>query len=192
MNAAEKIYYVITASPNADGLTAACGRAALNGIEQIGKTGEIADLSAMKIQPCLVCGDGWGECLHKHRCIIADGFSALQKKLKTAEGIVLVTPVYWWQPSERMKYFCDRLRRCEALKGEGSILHGKKINIVAAAGGTGNGTVTCLEYLEQWCRHLGAVPFERLGVTRFNKDAMLGVIERVSRELVVSISASLD
>jgi multimeric flavodoxin WrbA len=180
------MYLIITASPNANGLTAACGRAALQGIEQAGKRGEIIDLCALKIQGCLVCGNGWGLCLEEHRCVIEDGFSALQARLEEAEGLVLVTPVYWGQQSERVKYFCDRLRRCEARRGEESILAGKKINLVAAAGGTGNGTVSCLTDMELWSRHLRAVPFERIGVTRFNREAMLAVIERASAELVAA------
>jgi multimeric flavodoxin WrbA len=116
--------------------------------------------------------------------VIDDGFATLQTRLKEAEGLVLVTPVYWWQQSERMKYFCDRLRRCEATKGDESILAGKKINLVAAAGGTGNGTVSCLTDMELWCRHVRAIPFERIGVTRFTREAMLSVIEKASTELV--------
>jgi hypothetical protein len=38
--------------------------------------------------------------------------------------------------------------------------------------------------MELWCRHMNAVPFERLGVTRFNREEMLAVIERASKELV--------
>jgi multimeric flavodoxin WrbA len=178
------MYLVITASPNGDGLTAACGQAALRGVERAGKAVESVDLCALKIQGCLVCGNGWGICLDEHRCVIDDGFSSLQARLKEAEGLVLVTPVYWGQQSERVKYFCDRLRRCEARKGEQNCLAGKKINLVAAAGGTGNGTVPCLTDMELWCRHLGALPFERIGVTRFNREEMLAVIERASVELV--------
>ena len=181
------MYFIITASPNADGLTAACGRAALHGIEQACKVGEVVDLCALKIQACLVCGNGWGPCLNEHRCVIDDGLGALQTRLKEAEGLVLVTPVYWWQQSERMKYFCDRLRRCEAMRGDESILAGKKINVVAAAGGSGNGTVPCLTDMELWCRHMRATPFERIGVTRFTSEAMLSAIEKASVELAKAV-----
>ncbi|GHV34952.1 flavodoxin family protein [Synergistales bacterium] len=180
------MYLIITSSPNTDGLTAACGRAALRGIEQAGKTGEIFDLCANKIQACLVCGNGWGSCLDEHRCVIEDGFTALQTRLKDIEGLVLITPVYWGQQSERLKYFCDRLRRCEARKGDESILAGKKVNLVAAAGGTGNGTVSCLTDMELWCRHMRAVPFERIGVTKYTREAMLAVIERASNALITA------
>ena len=181
------MYLIITASPNTDGLTAACGRVALHGIEQAGKAGEIVDLCALKIQACLICGNGWGSCLNEHLCVIDDGFGTLQTHLKEAEGLMLVTPVYWWQQSERMKFFCDRLRRCEATKEDKSILAGKKINLVAAAGGTGNGTIHCLAEMEMWCRHVRAIPFERIGVTRFTREATLSAIEKASVELVKAL-----
>jgi multimeric flavodoxin WrbA len=178
------MYLVITASPNTEGLTAACGRAALRGIEKAGKRGEVIDLCTEKIQACLVCGNGWGTCLNEHHCVIDDGLSALATRLQDAEGAIFVTPVYWGQQSERMKYFCDRLRRCEARRGDANILAGKKINLVAAAGGTGNGTISCLTDMELWCRHLRAIPFERIGVTRFTREAALTTIEQASVALV--------
>jgi multimeric flavodoxin WrbA len=178
------MYMVITASPNSNGLTAACGRAALKGIESAGKAGEITDLCEEKIQACLVCGDGWGSCRDEHRCVIDDGLAGIAARLAEAEGAVFITPVYWWQQSERMKYFCDRLRRCEAPKGDGSIMSGKMVNLVAAAGGTGNGTVPCLTDMELWCRHMRAIPFERIGVTRFTREETLISIEKASVALV--------
>jgi multimeric flavodoxin WrbA len=181
------MYLVITASPNGNGLTSACGRAALQGIEKAGKIGEIVDLCAEKIQACLVCGDGWGLCLNEHRCVIEDGLGVLAGRLRDAEGAILITPVYWGQQSERMKYFCDRLRRCEARKEDENILAGKKINLIAAAGGTGNGTISCLTDMELWCRHLRAIPFERIGVTRFTRETALAAVEQASVALVKAL-----
>lgn len=174
---------VITSSPNADGLTAACGKAALRGVERGGKTGEIVDLCREKIQACLVCNDGWGLCREERRCVIEDRFADLRRRVEEAEALILVTPVYWGQQSERMKYFCDRLRRCEGFKRDRGILAGKRVNLVAAAGGSGNGTVSCLTDMELWCRHLFAVPFIRQGVTRFDREPMLAAIEQAAFSL---------
>jgi multimeric flavodoxin WrbA len=161
-----------------------CGRAALRGIEHAGKTGEITDLCGEKIHACLVCGDGWGSCRDEHRCVIDDGLAWIAARLSGAEGAVFITPVYWWQQSERMKYFCDRLRRCEARKGDENIMAGKMVNLVAAAGDSGNGTVSCLAEMELWCRHMRAIPFERIGITRFTMEETLVSIEKASFALV--------
>jgi multimeric flavodoxin WrbA len=178
------MYIIITASPNAEGLTASCGKAAFDGITSAGGEAEIIDISAAKLEPCRVCGDGWGICMDSHKCVIDDSLAELQAKIRDAEGVFLVTPVYWWQPGERMKYFLDRFRRCEAFNRSDGAAAGKQINLIAAAGGSGNGTAPCLAEMEQWCRHVNAIPQERIGVTRFNRAAMLPTIADAAARLV--------
>lgn len=178
------MFIIITASPNADGLTASCGKAAITGIESAGGEAELIDISAAKLEPCRVCGDGWGICRETANCMIDDILSELQSKIRASEGVILITPVYFWQPSERMKYFLDRFRRCEGFNNNDSAAAGKQIDLIAAAGGSGNGTAACLTEMEQWCRHVGAIPQERIGVTRFNRGPMLQAIEDAAGRLV--------
>jgi len=92
--------------------------------------------------------------------------------------------VYFGQPSERMKYFLDRFRRCEAFDQDGSAAAGKPVSLVAAAGGSGHGTVTCLAEMEPWCRHVDAIVVDRIGATRFNRDTILDVIQNAGERLV--------
>ncbi|MDR1060045.1 MAG: flavodoxin family protein [Clostridiales bacterium] len=179
------MYLIVTSSPNSDGLTAACGKSACKGVAEAGGAAELIDISAAKLAPCRVCGNGWGTCRETAKCVINDVLSDLQNKLRESEGAILVTPVYFGQPSERMKYFLDRFRRCEAFNKDGSAARGKQIDLVAAAGGSGNGTATCLAEMEQWCRHVGAIPQERIGVTRFNREAMLQVIQDAAARLAL-------
>ena len=178
------MFIIITASPNANGMTAACGKAALEGIEKAGGTAELIDISAAKLEPCRICSDGWGTCRGTGKCIIDDILAELQIKIRDSEGVFLITPVYWGQPSERMGYFLNRFRRCEAFNKPDGAASGKQINLVAAAGGSGNGTATCLSEMEQWCRHVSAVPQERIGVTRFSREALLPVIRDAAERLV--------
>ncbi|MDR2506273.1 MAG: flavodoxin family protein [Oscillospiraceae bacterium] len=178
------MYLIITASPNKDGLTAACGHAAADGISAAGGKAEVVDISEAKLAPCYVCGNGWGTCRAAGKCVVDDILAELQIKVKECEGLFLVTPVYWGQPSERMKYFLDRFRRCEAMNQNGSAAAGKNVNLVAAAGGSGNGTATCLVEMENWTRHVGAIPQERIGVTRFNREPTLKVIEDAGKRMV--------
>ena len=178
------MYLIITASPNTDGLTAACGKAAYEGISSAGGEAEIIDISAKKLEPCRICGNGWGSCRSSAKCVIDDILPELQTKIRDSQGVILVTPVYWWLPSERMKYFLDRFRRCEAFNNNGSAATGKQFDLIAAAGGTGNGTAGCLADMVQWCRHVKAIPKDRIGVTRFNRDAMLPVIADAAARLV--------
>jgi len=179
------MFLIITASPNADGLTAACGKAALDGIVSAGGKAEIIDISKEEFSPCRVCDDGWGICFKRSKCVIDDIFPSLQKKIRKSEGLVLVTPVYFGQPSERMKYFLDRFRRCEVFnKKRGSAAFGKPIDFIAAAGGSGNGTATCLAEMEMWCRQVGGIPKERFGITQYNREPVLNVIADGTARLV--------
>ena len=178
------MYIIITSSPNAGGLTAACGKAAYDGITGAGGIAEIFDISAAGLQACRICGDGWGQCRSGMCVIDNDIFAELHEKIKESQGLILVTPVYWWQPSERMRYFLDRFRRCEARKGQDSAVFGKTVHLVAAAGGTGNGTAQCLSEMEQWCRHVGAIAADRVGITRFTKEPMLAAIKDMGARFV--------
>lgn len=178
------MYIIITSSPNKDGLTAACGKAAYDGITGAGGEAEIIDISELKLQPCRICGNGWGQCRNTGACIINDNLAEIQDKIRDSSGLFLITPVYFGQPSERMKYFCDRYRRCEAFREGGSWIKGKQVNLVAAAGGSGNGTPTALVELENWCRHIQAIAQERIGITRFNRVPVLSVIEDAGARLV--------
>ena len=178
------MYIIITASPNTDGLTAACGKAALDGIESAGGQAELIDISAAKLEPCRICGNGWGTCRGTADCVIDDILKELQAKVKDSEGLIFVVPVYFGQPSERMKYFLDRFRRCEAFNQNGSVATGKQVDLIAAAGGSGNGTATCLTEMEAWCRHVGAIAQERIAITRFNREKVLPVITDAASRLV--------
>ena len=177
------MHIIITASPNTDGLTAACAKAAADGLNKSKTRWEHYDLCAGKINPCLVCGNGWGVCLETAKCAVDDMLNEIQLRTRGADGLILITPVYWGQPSERMKYFLDRFRRCEAFSKVGSAAKGKQIDLIAAAGGSGNGTATCLSEMETWCRHVGAVPKDRIGITRFNREPMLEVISNMATRL---------
>ena len=177
------MYIIITASPNKDGLTAACGRASIEGIVGAGGEAELIDLCAAKTEACRVCGNGWGTC-RESKCVIDDNLAELQTKIRAAEGVVLITPVYWWQPGERMKFFLDRFRRCEAFNKKDGAAIGKQFDLIAAAGGSGNGTAECLTEMEMWCRHVGAVIKDRIGITRFTREPMLDVIKDAGARMV--------
>lgn len=163
---------IVTSSPNKEGLTAACGEAARQGVVDGRSRARLVNLNEYEILRCAVCEDGWGPCLKKHRCRLEDDFGELQKMFDEAEGFAWVTPVYFGGPSEPMKAFFDRLRRCEATKKDGakSIVEGKPIVCVAAAGGSGNGAVGCLAEMERLVRQLRGGAFDFIPVTQKTRE----------------------
>ena len=176
---------VISSSPNKDGLTTACARAAARGIRSAGGKAEEVRLNDLNISMCQACNDGWGTCLPEHRCQVEDDFQALHERLSSVDGLVLVTPVYWGDLSESAKTFTDRLRRCEATRERGqSILFEKPVIAVAAAGDSGNGMITCLLSLERWIQHIQARVFDLIPVNRWSRAYKLAAIRAAGKAMV--------
>jgi len=169
---------VLTSSPNADGLTAACAESARLGIVDGRSPARVINLNDFKIERCAACENGWGPCLKEHRCRLTDDFAQLKEMVTQADGYVWVTPVYFGEPSESFRAFFDRLRRCEATKSgsEASALKEKPVVSIAAAGGSGNGAVLCLSQMERLVKRLGATPVDYIPVTQKSRDYQLETI----------------
>ncbi len=178
---------ILWASPNDDGLTAACARAAEKGIRSAGKECALYQLNTQNINACKACGNGWGTCRDGHICQVQDGFQALHEELKKAEALVLVTPVYWGDMAESAKNFADRLRRCEALARETSPLRGMPMVAVAAAGGSGNGTISCMMQMERLAQHTGMRLIDAIPVKRYTREYQLKAIEGAAGALCAAI-----
>ena len=101
--------------------------------------------------------------------------------------MVLVTPVYWGEMSESAKAFTDRLRRCEGNRGEESRLAGHPMVMVAAAGGTGNGMITCLASMERWMDHVKARKFDLIPVNRWTRGYKLETIRAAGEALAAQL-----
>jgi multimeric flavodoxin WrbA len=181
---------VLSASPNTDGLTAACARAAVEGAHQAGADAREVRLNDAGVGMCKACGNGWGTCREEHRCKQEDGFQVIHHAVTDADAIVLVTPVYWGEMSESAKAFTDRLRRCEASAGEKSRLKDKPFIAVAAAGGSGGGLVSCLASMERLIQHVGGRRFDMVSVNRWNRDYKVRSVMESTTAMVRGATAS--
>ena len=177
---------IIWASPNQDGLTAKCKQAAVDGILEYGMECSEVHLNRLNIGRCQVCGNGFGLCSTQGTCVMDDDFNRLYALMKRSDAIVLVTPVYWHDMAEPMKALLDRVRRC-ATKAERG-MEGKKILLVACAGGTGNGVVECLQSIEIVMKHMHANVRDRLPVTRFSADYMPRAIRSAAWHLCYELT----
>jgi multimeric flavodoxin WrbA len=177
--------FIITSSPNKDGLTSACASAAKEGIQINGGDSEVICLNDLEIDNCHACNDGWGTCLKEHRCQEEDDFQGLHARIAQADGFIFVTPVYWGEMSESAKAFTDRLRRCEATQEEGkSSLFNKPVIAVACAGGSGRGTITCLLSMERLIQHVQGRVFDLIPVNRWSRGYKLDTIRSAANALV--------
>ena len=174
---------IITSSPNKDGLTEACGQAAKLGVEDAKGEVVMVRLNDLKISNCHACGNGWGKCRNEHECQVEDDFQKLHKLTGEMDAFVVVTPVYWGEMSESAKAYFDRFRRCEATVKEKNSMEGKPVISIAAAGGSGNGTLTCLASMERLFSHIRAEKFDMTGITRKNKNYILEAISNAAKEM---------
>lgn len=168
---------ILQSSPNEDGLTAACAAAAVEGVQKAGGKAVTIRINDLNLSRCQTCGTGWGTCLTDHACQQIDDFQDLHQSILQADALLLVTPVYWGDFGESAKAVTDRLRRCEATRSTGSLLTGKPFLAVAAAGGSGNGTLTCLASLERWAQHVHARVFDLIPVNRWSRAYKLAAIQ---------------
>ena len=167
---------VIWSSPNLNGLTATAKNQFIAGLRRAGAEIEEIHLNKLHVEHCQACGDGWGSCRKTGVCWKKDDFSSIYQKLISADGIAVISAVYWHDLTECMKAFFDRLRRCETAHNH--FLAGKRCILIACAGGTGLGAVECLHNMEETLKHMGMRGYDRIPVIRYNKDYMLPALEK--------------
>lgn len=160
---------ILSGNPKTEGLCQSALEAARQGAMEGGAEVDEIRLCDFKLLRCQVCKDGWGTCRTENYCTFGDdGFDGVKARLDSCDAVILVSPVYWQETSEALKGFIDRYRRCEFNGASG--MRNKQVLLVASAGGTGNGLLNCLEQMERFCKHVGAVVFDYSGVNRWNAD----------------------
>ncbi len=160
---------ILSGNPKSDGLCQSIIDAAKLGAIEAGAEVDEIRLCDHNLISCKVCGDGWGTCRDENFCTYGnDGFDAVSARIQSCDALILASPVYWGETSEAFKCFIDRLRRVEFNQSE--VLRGKQVLMIAVPGGSGNGLLSCLEQMDRFCRHTGAVIFDYIGVNRWNSD----------------------
>lgn len=60
--------------------------------------------------------------------------------------------------------------------------------VVAAAGGSGNGMMTCLLSMERWIEHVRAHKFDLIGVNRWSREYKLTAIRAAAEAMARSLN----
>lgn len=97
----------IVCSPRIDGNTEILVQEALNSAQGFGADIELVRLAKLKITPC----DGCFSCRKTGECHIKDDMQRIYDKLLEADGIILGSPVYFWNVSAQAKILIDRSTR---------------------------------------------------------------------------------
>lgn len=181
---------VVWSSPNKDGLTNSVATQFMKGLSSAEVEVNDIWLNGKKIEHCMACKNGWGNCREKGECSLKDDFNEVYKELIDSDGIVFVSAVYWSEMTECMKAFIDRLRRCEATKNH--YLADKRCILVACAGGTGRGTLECLHQMEQALTHMNMRAYDRIPVIRYNADYVLPNLEKAGEVYAKRLAEGFD
>ena len=180
----------IWSSPNTDGMTAAAKSEFVRGLADAGAQVEEIHLNRKHLEHCRACGDGWGTCRAQGTCVIQDDFAEIYRALQEADGIVWISAVYFWEMTECFKAFFDRLRRCDAFTGQK--LAEKRCVLIACAGGTGKGTLDCLQQFERGLTHMNMRVYDRISVMRYNRDYMIPALYEAGKTYAERLESGFD
>ncbi len=91
-------------SPRQEGNTELLLKEVVRGIEDSGFNVQIFNLNLMNIQPCQDCGG----CDETGECIIRDDMGKIYEAIRTADRIILASPIFFFALSAQTKIMIDR------------------------------------------------------------------------------------
>lgn len=82
---------LLSGSPKAEGNTYQVLHESLKVIESNGVEAELVSLAGKRIQSCIACD----KCIELKKCVINDGLNEIIEKIRTAQGFIIGSPVYY-------------------------------------------------------------------------------------------------
>jgi len=123
----------IIGSPRKNGNTDIMVTEALKAATENGAETEKIHLSDYDLKPC----DGCKTCFETGECHIPDDLMKLYNKVKTADALILGSPVYFHHVTAQMKLFIDRAGYLNLARGRTDFKN-KVAGAITVAGGTGH------------------------------------------------------
>jgi len=146
---------VVTGSPRVDGNSAALIQRFQSGAEEESGKVEVVRLHDLEIRPCSACRACKG--CDDSDCVVDDDMKTLYPKIRAADALILVSPIYWWNVAAQTKLFIDR---CEALDGPaGNVLSTKTMGVILVYGGedaVSSGACNAIRALQDAFHYLGS------------------------------------
>jgi multimeric flavodoxin WrbA len=173
---------MLCGSRNRKGRTARAMEAIGQGARKAGAGTESIYLTELAIERCRQCNkDGYGICISKQKCVIKDDFASVVAKIKAADVVVFVSPVYFLDLSESMRAFLERLRRIVPDSARylpfNRIKHAIPAIGVCLAGKNGGGATNCCLNLEKNIMECGFDVVDMIPLRRQNLEFKLPVLE---------------
>jgi multimeric flavodoxin WrbA len=110
-------------SPRINGNTELLLNEVIRGIEDTGMTVNRFNLNVMNIKPCQDCGG----CNDTGKCIYQDDMEQIYEAVRTADRIILASPIFFFSLSAQTKIMIDRFQSfwCEKYLLKKSVKEGK-------------------------------------------------------------------
>lgn len=98
-------------SPRKNGNTEILLKETVRGIEDSGSAVDVFHLNLMKIKPCQDCGS----CNETGKCVFEDDMQKIYDAIRTADRIILASPIFFFALSAQSKLMIDRCQNlwCE-------------------------------------------------------------------------------
>jgi multimeric flavodoxin WrbA len=149
-----KYVLILKGSPREKGNSSLLADQVADGARAAGAEVESFCLHNMDIRPCDACDACQGT---DADCIIEDDMQILYPKLRSADAIVVASPIYWFTMSAQTKLCIDRWYALE--DPQGNALAGKQIGIVLTYGDTDpftSGAVNAIRAFQDMFRYVKA------------------------------------
>lgn len=91
-------------SPRKEGNTEILLKEVVRGVEDSGLNVQVFDLNSMNIQPCQDCGG----CEEEGKCIVSDDMDSIYEAIRTADRVILASPIFFFALSAQSKTMIDR------------------------------------------------------------------------------------
>ncbi|MFW9917179.1 MAG: flavodoxin family protein [Candidatus Thorarchaeota archaeon] len=150
---------ILKGSPRKKGNTCTLADALAKGAMDNGAMVEEFFLQKMDIKPCNACN----ACINKpaKECVIEDDMQQIYPALRSADSIVIASPIYWFNMSAQTKLVIDRLYGL--VEPDRRALRGKKIAILLAYGDSNlatSGGKNAIRSFEETFQYIGATIVE--------------------------------
>ncbi len=146
---------VILGSPRKKGNSSTLAESLINGAKESGAEVKTFFLQEMDIKPC----NGCNVCQKNSEagCVIDDDMQKIYPAVRTADAIVIASPIYWFNINAQTKLFIDR---CYALIEHGRhAFRGKKFGLILVYGDSDtfrSGAINAIRSYQDIFRYVGA------------------------------------
>lgn len=122
---------ILESSPRRKGNTAVLADQTSQAIREAGINVDLIHLHGMNIEPCNHCQG----CKRQNKnCVIQDDMQFVYPKLVAADGLILASPIYWFNFNAQLKTCIDRWYG--TFQNNPDLYKGKPVGLIIAYGGS--------------------------------------------------------